>query len=142
MRIFDRAEDTLASIEDTLWNDYGCRITEGEKTMWDRSALYFIASLFRAGKAEKAFSILKEYSQRRLLGERVPYPIEAYPEGNMKHLSAESALYCRVITDGLLNIAFDENDFSFRESVPFLSSGVSIKNIFINGKYRNIDIKS
>lgn len=142
MGVFDRAEDTLKSIEDTLWNDYSCRTTEGENTMWDRSALYFMASLFRAGKTEKAFSMLKGYSERRLLGERVPYPVEAYPEGNMRHLSAESALYCRVITDGLLNIVFDENDFSFRDSLPFLSDGLSIKNIFINGEYRNIEIKS
>ena len=141
MGVFDRAEDTLASIEDALWNDYSCRTTEGEKVMWDRSALYFIASLFRAGKLEKAFSMLKGYSEKRLLGERVPYPVEAYPEGNMRHLSAESALYCRVITDGLLNIAFDENNFSFRKSIPFISGKISMKNIFINGEYRNIEIK-
>lgn len=142
MGVFDRVEDTLKAIEDTLWNDYSCRTTEGEKTMWDRSALYFIASLFRADKTEKAFSMLKGYSERRLLGERVPYPVEAYPEGNMRHLSAESALYCRVITDGLLNIVFDENNFSVRDSLPFVSGGVSIKNIFIDGEYRNIEIKS
>ena len=141
MGVFDRVEDTLASIEDILWNDYSCRTTEGEKTIWDRSALYFIASLFRAGINEKAFSMLKGYSERRLLGERVPYPVEAFPEGNMKHLSAESALYCRVITDGLFNIVFDGNDFSFRERIPFVSGGVSLKNIFISGEYRNIEIK-
>ena len=142
MGVFDRAEDTLASIEDTLWNDYSCRTTEGEKTMWDRSALYFLAALFRSGKAEKAFSMLKKYSEKRLLGERVPYPVEAYPEGNMRHLSAESALYCRVITDGLLNIVFDGNNISYRENVPFILGGVSLKNIFINGEYRDIEIKA
>jgi len=141
MGVFDRAEDTLNSIEDTLWNDYSCRTTEGEKIMWDRSALYFMASLFRAGKGKKAFSMLKGYSEKRLLGDRVPYPVEAYPEGNMRHLSAESALYCRVITDGLLNIVFDGNTYSLRKSVPFISDGVSIKNIFIDGQYRDIEIK-
>ena len=141
MGVLDRAEDTLASIEDTLLNDYSCRTTEGEKIMWDRSALYFMASLFRAGKTEKAFSMLKGYSEKRLLGDRVPYPVEAYPEGDMRHLSAESALYCRVITDGLLNIAFDDNTYSFRKNIPFISNGVSIKNIFIDGEYRNIEIK-
>ncbi len=141
MGVFDRAEDTLNSIEDTLWNDYSCRTTEGEKIMWDRSALYFMASLFRAGKGEKAFSMLKGYSEKRLLGDRVPYPVEAYPEGNMRHLSAESALYCRVITDGLLNIVFDGNTYSLRKSIPFISGGVSIKNIFIDGQYRDIEIK-
>ena len=42
----------------------------------------------------------------RLLGERVPYVVEAFPEYNMRHLSVESALYARTITDGLLNIEF------------------------------------
>jgi cellobiose phosphorylase len=38
------------------------------------------------------------------LGEHVPYAVEAYPEGNQRHLSAESALYCRIITEGLFGI--------------------------------------
>jgi cellobiose phosphorylase len=38
------------------------------------------------------------------LGEHVPYPVEAWPEGNQRHLSAESALYCRVFTEGLFGI--------------------------------------
>jgi len=141
MGIFDRAEDTLLSIEDTLWDDYSCRTTEGEKITWDRSTLYFLAALFRAGKVEKAFSMLKGYSKKRLLGERVPYPVESYPEGNMRHLSSESALYCRVITDGLLNIILNSNNFSYSKSIPSVLAGVSMKNIFINGKYRNIEIK-
>lgn len=141
MGVFDRADDTLSSIEATLWNDYGCKTTENETITWDRSSLYFITSLFRAGKIEKAFSMLKGYSEKRLLGDRVPYPVEAYPEGNMRHLSAESALYCRVITDGLFNIVFDSfGSFSFRESLPFISNVVSLKNIFVNGEYRNIEI--
>ena len=139
MGVFDRAEGTLAAIENTLWNNNGCKTHEGDNTAWDRSTLYFIASLFRAGQTEKAFTLLKGYSENRLLGERVPYPVEAYPEGNMRHLSAESALYCRVITDGLLNIAFNKDGFSFRKNVPFIAGGVSLKNVFIDGMYRNIE---
>ena len=140
MGVFERAQDTLASIENTLWNGCCCKAAESEKISWDRSTLYFIAALFRAGEGEKAFSMLKGYSEKRLLGERVPYPTEAYPEGNMRHLSAESALYCRVITDGLFNIAFDQNGFSRRKDFSFLSGGVSFKNVFINGEYRDIEI--
>ena len=140
MGVFARADDTLASIEEHLWNNGGCRTTECENTMWDRSTLYFITSLFRAGKSEKAFSLLREYSKNRLLGERVPYPVEAYPEGNMRQLSAESALYCRVITDGLLNIVTDGEKYSYRESIPFLPDGLILKNVFINGKSIDITI--
>ena len=141
MGVLDRADDTLESIETHLWKNCSCATTEGENTTWDRSTLYFIASLFRAGKSEKAISLLKDYSKNRLLGERVPYPVEAYPEGNMKHLSAESALYCRVITDGLLNIVTDGKDFSFSKTMPFLPNGLTLKNILIGGEFRNIEIK-
>jgi cellobiose phosphorylase len=47
---------------------------------------------------------LTRYSKRRLLGDHVPYPIEWGPGGNQPHLAAESALYCRVYTEGLLGI--------------------------------------
>jgi cellobiose phosphorylase len=47
---------------------------------------------------------LRYYSRRRLLGEHVPYPVEAYPEGSQRHLSAESGLYCRVFTEGLFGM--------------------------------------
>jgi hypothetical protein len=38
------------------------------------------------------------------LGEHVPYAVEAYPEGSQAHLSAESALYARIYTEGLFGI--------------------------------------
>lgn len=107
MGITNRAKDTLKSIDEKLWTDGSCRSTEGEKILWDRSALYYIAALFRAGEKETAWRKLKEYSKARLLGDHVPYAVEAYPEGGMRHLSAESGLYCRVFTDGILNIGFD-----------------------------------
>jgi len=44
------------------------------------------------------------YSATRLLGEHVPYPVEAWPEGDQRHLAAESALYCRVLTEGIFGI--------------------------------------
>ncbi|MBQ1269615.1 MAG: hypothetical protein IIY09_03945, partial [Clostridia bacterium] len=46
--------------------------------------------------------LLFRYSEKRLLGERVPYAVEAYPEGGKRHLSGESALFCKVITEGIL----------------------------------------
>jgi hypothetical protein len=44
------------------------------------------------------------YSRARLLGSHVPYPVEAWPEGGRRQLSAESALYCRIFTEGLFGI--------------------------------------
>lgn len=141
MGITNRAKDTLKSIDEKLWTDGSCRSTEGENTLWDRSALYYLATLFRAGEKEKAWARLKEYSETRLLGEHVPYAVEAYPEGGMRHLSAESGLFCRVFTDGLLNIGFDEKGYTINAQLPEEVTRVTVKNIYLNGKAENIDVK-
>ena len=140
MGITNRAKDTLQSIDETLWTDGSCRSTEGEKILWDRSALYYIMALFRAGETEKAWAKLKEYSENRLLGEHVPYAVEAYPEGGMRHLSAESGLFCRVFTDGLLNIRFEEKGHTFNCRLPKEVSKIEIKNIYFNGKSENLNV--
>ena len=141
MGITNRANDTLKSIDEKLWTDGSCRSTEGEKILWDRSALYYLATLFRTGEKEKAWARLKEYSEARLLGEHVPYAVEAYPEGGMRHLSAESGLFCRVFTDGLLNIGFDENGYTINAQLPEEVTRVTVKNIYLNGKAEKIDVK-
>ena len=141
MGITNRANDTLKSIDEKLWTDGSCRSTEGEKILWDRSALYYLAAAFRAGEKEKAWARLKEYSNTRLLGDHVPYAVEAYPEGGMRHLSAESGLFCRVITDGLLNIRFDENGYTVNPELPEELDCISVKNIYLNGKSEDIDVK-
>lgn len=141
MGITDRAKDTLKSIDEKLWVNGSCRSTEGEKILWDRSALYYIMALFRAGEVETAWVKLKEYSENRLLGDHVPYAVEAYPEGGMRHLSAESGLYCRVFTDGLLNICFHEKGYAVNGNLPEELKAVTVKNIYLNGKAEVIDVK-
>lgn len=140
MGIMTRAKDTLKSIDENLWTDGSCRSTEGEKILWDRSALYYIMALFRADEREKAWTKLKEYSQTRLLGEHVPYAVEAYPEGGMRHLSAESGLFCRVFTDGLLRISFDTKGYTVTPALPAETERVTVRNIFLNGKAVNLDV--
>ena len=74
----------------------------GDKIFWDRSTLYGFRGAFAAGYADKALEYLRKFSAIRLLGEHVPYVVEAWPEGGQRHLAAESGLYCRIITEGLL----------------------------------------
>jgi hypothetical protein len=103
--IFDRAAGTVdALFSPRLWTVDGLATQAGDKTFWDRSTLYGLRGVFAAGETERALDYLKKYSTRRLLGEHVPYPVEAYPEGDQKQLSGESALYCRVITEGLFGL--------------------------------------
>lgn len=131
MGLMKRSEGTLAAMfSPYLWTENGMLSQEGDKTFWDRSTLYGLRGAFLAGDSNRAFQKLYEYSARRLLGEHVPYPVEAYPEGDQRHLSAESALYCRVITEGLLGIEpVGLNSFKISPHLPENCSKVSLKNI-------------
>jgi len=103
--IFDRKEGTIAALfSPRLWTEDGLASLAGNKTFWDRSTLYGLRGVFAAGETEQALRFLKYYSQRRLLGDHVPYAVEAYPEGNQRHLSAESGLYARIFTEGMFGI--------------------------------------
>src|SRR5271165_432354 len=103
--IYDRAQGTIAALfSPRLWTQDGLATQAGERTFWDRSTLYALRGVLAAGDTERAIPFLTYYSNRRLLGEHVPYPVEAYPEGNQRHLAAESALYCRIYTEGLFGM--------------------------------------
>jgi hypothetical protein len=66
--------------------------------------LYALRGAYTVGETALATQHLTHYTGQRLLGNHVPYPVEAYPEGGQAHLSAESALYGRVITEGLFGM--------------------------------------
>ena len=103
--IYDRKEATLAALfSPHLWTENGLLTQSGSRTFWDRSTLYALRGVFACGETEKAMAYLRHYSTRRLLGDHVPYAVEAWPEGNQRHLSAESGLYCRIITEGMFGI--------------------------------------
>lgn len=105
VNIFDRKEETVRALfSPRLWTENGLLTQAGSETYWDRSTLYALRGVYACGETEKATEYLKFYSGQRLLGEHVPYAIEAWPEGNQRHLSAESGLYCRIITEGLFGI--------------------------------------
>lgn len=103
--IDERAAGTIEALfSPRLWTDDGLLTQAGTETFWDRSTLYALRGTIAAGEVEKGLDFLKRYSQRRLLGDHVPYAIEAWPEGDQRHLSAESGLYCRIFTEGLFGI--------------------------------------
>jgi hypothetical protein len=103
--IFERAEGTIEALfSPRLWTADGVATQAGEKTFWDRASLYALRGALAAGETERALAFLRYYSNRRLLGEHVPYAVEAWPEGNQRHLAAESALYCRIYTEGLFGM--------------------------------------
>lgn len=138
--IFDRASGTIEALTSPhlLMND-GLLTEQGSATFWDRSTLYALRGIFRAGKSDVAYDFLKQYSERRLLGEHVPYPIEAYPEGSQRHLSAESGLYCRVITEGLFGIRpAGFSSFKLTPHFPKAWNNMALRNVRAFGS--NFDI--
>jgi len=125
MGINTRLEGTLkAMLSNYLWTDDGmltCEIGEENtsSTIWDRSTLYAFRSAFFTDKGNEIWDAFESYCEKRLLGDRVPYAVEAYPEGDKRHLSAESALFCRIITEGILGITPEGfNKFSFFPRLP------------------------
>ena len=121
MGIFDRKQGTLdALLSDKLWSADGIYSEAGNNTFWDRATLYAFRGIFAAGETDTAMRYFKYYSRKRLLGEHVPYAVEAWPEGNQRHLSAESALYARVVTEGIFGI--EATGFKQFSVAPFLPS--------------------
>lgn len=101
----NRAEGTIAALTSpALMTDDGLLTQEGSETFWDRSTLYSLRGIYIAGDTKTATDFMHHYSQTRLLGTHVPYPIEAWPEGSQRHLSAESGLYCRAIIEGMFGL--------------------------------------
>ncbi|HLA53304.1 MAG TPA: hypothetical protein VK618_08360, partial [Flavitalea sp.] len=141
--IFDRKNGTVSALfSPRLWTEDGLASLAGNKTFWDRSTLYGLRGAFAAGATEKALTYLKYYSQRRLLGEHVPYAVEAYPEGNQRHLSAESGLYCRIFTEGLFGMRpTGFTSFTISPRLPKGWNNMAIRNIHALGNNFDLQIQ-
>jgi hypothetical protein len=140
VHIFERREGTInALFSPELWTSDGLASQAGDKTFWDRSTLYALRGVFAAGDTKRGLNYLRYYSTRRLLGEHVPYPVEAYPEGNQRHLSAESGLYCRIFTEGLFGIRpVALNSFTVTPQLP--EEWCDMKLLKVHGFQKEFDI--
>jgi hypothetical protein len=140
--IFDRAQGTVEALfSPRLWTQDGLATQAGEKTFWDRASLYGLRGAFAAGETQRALSFLSYYSTRRLLGEHVPYPVEAWPEGNQRHLAAESALYCRIYTEGLFGIRpTGLRSFDLTPRLPAGWNEMKLKSVQAFGHSFDIDV--
>ena len=129
--IFDRKEGTInALFSPRLWTENGLLTQAGSETFWDRSTLYALRGVYACGATEKATEYLKFYSNQRLLGEHVPYAIEAWPEGSQRHLSAESGLYGRIITEGMFGIRpTGLKSFTFTPRLPSEWNSMNLRKI-------------
>lgn len=146
--LHDRASYTISAIFNHLWTENGVHVEKNAddpkiaKMFWDRGTLYALKGTLIAGDIEKSMQRLHQFSEKRLLGERVPYVVEAYPEGDMAHLSAESALYCRVFTEGVFGIkpkSFKE--FTMTPKMPKDWDKMALRNVHAFGQNFNIKLE-
>ncbi len=143
MGINDRAPRTVEALfSSRLWTENGLLTEEGDKTFWDRATLYALRGAYTAGETQRATNFLHDYSVTRLLGDHVPYAIEAWPEGSQRHLSAESGLYGRIITEGLFGIRpTGLRSFSFTPRLPDNWDHMNLRKIRAFGSDFDIEVK-
>lgn len=141
--IDERADATIAALfSPRLWTENGLLTQAGSDTFWDRSTLYALRGVFAIGETEKAIEYLHRYSTVRLLGNHVPYAIEAWPEGEQRHLSAESGLYGRIITEGMFGIRpTGFKSFILTPRLPQEWNEMALRNIRAFGDVFDIEIK-
>ena len=142
MGIYDRKAGTVdALFSPRLWTEDGLATQAGDKTFWDRSTLYGLRGVLASGETARGLDYLKKYSERRLLGVHVPYAVEAYPEGDQKQLSGESALYCRVLTEGLFGLRpIGLGSFTISPKLPDGWNEMALNNITAFGNTFDIGV--
>lgn len=164
--ISTRAAGTTAALTGPeLMTENGCLTEQGSDVFWDRATLYALRGIFYTGGinrnssvvvtsilneirgilytagTDKALGILHNLSERRLLGDHVPYAVEAWPEGSQRHLSAESGLYCRVITEGLFGIRpTGLRSFTMNVSLPSGWDRMALRHIRAFGSDFDIEV--
>jgi hypothetical protein len=145
--INQRKTGTLDALFDKLWSTNGVSTElktkeNGDQVFWDRGTLYAFRGAFKAGAADRALERLSSYSTTRLTGFRVPYVVEAWPENGMAHLSAESALYCRIFTEGILGLEpTGFHSFYLKPNLPAKWNYLELKYIQAFGTTLDIELK-
>ena len=148
MGLTDRAAGTMdAMLSPWLWTEEGmlsCELSQDNRdsTIWDRSTLYGFKTAFLCGYGDRILEPLLLYCRKRLLCDRVPYAVEAYPEGGKRHLSGESALLVRALTEGLLGIAPESLDsFSFVPALPDGMPHIHLSRLHLTGSCWEIRVE-
>ena len=140
--IYDKAEGTVdALFSPRLWTESGLLTQAETHTVWDRSTLYALRGIIASGYVNDGIDKLISFSNTRLLGDHVPYVIEAYPEYNQSHLSAESGLYCRIFIEGLFGIRpTGLHSFECTPQLPNEWNNMSLRNIHAFGLKWDMEI--
>lgn len=141
--LLDRQKEvTYTLLHSKLYTKNGFLTASYSPVFWDRMTLMAIRGLYNGKAGCKASQILLDYSKQRMLKEHVPYPIEAYPEGNQAHLAAESALYVRIFIEGILGYCpLSLHSFYLKPSLDRLIYEIEVKNITLCQQKLTITMK-
>jgi hypothetical protein len=119
----------------------------GNPVFWDRQTLYALRGAFAANDTGEALTHLQFYTRRRLLGNHVPYSVETGPDAvgiehaYQRQLAGESALYCRIYTEGLFGIRpTGLNSFTLAPHLPSGWETMSLRNIGAFGQIFDIQV--
>lgn len=130
-----------AIFSDRLWDGVGLKSVSGESGYWDRSTLYAFRGLTFCGMANAVLPRVEAYSRERLLGRHVPYPVEAQPEGDGRHLAAESALFARVFIEGFFGIVpTGLHSFTVKPNLPKVWERAALRNIKAYGAEFDLEL--
>ncbi len=140
--IYDQLDGTVdALFSPRLWTDSGLLTKAGTKTVWDRSTLYALRGIMATEAVDLGLEKLSAFSRKRLLGDHVPYVIEAFPEQNQSHLSAESGLYCRIFTEGVFGIRpTGWNSFKCTPQLPKAWDAMAMRRICAFGMVWDLEV--
>lgn len=131
--INDYSKGTVEALygEEMYYNG-ALKTASNRNVAWDRSLLFALRGSFKAGFRDKSYEVLREYTLSRFLGRHVPYPYEAYPEGNKRHLSGESILYARIFIEGILGLVCEGfGKFSVTPQIPSEWSSFKVKGLVL-----------
>jgi hypothetical protein len=148
MDLFAREAGTLQALfSPALWGSDGVVTVSGNPVFWDRQTLYALRGAFAANDTGEALTHLQFYTRRRLLGNHVPYSVETGPDAvgiehaYQRQLAGESALYCRIYTEGLFGIRpTGLNSFTLAPHLPSGWETMSLRNIGAFGQIFDIQV--
>jgi hypothetical protein len=141
--ITERKNETIKALfSKYLWTPNGFLIEAGKPDFWDRYTLTAFRGLFACGATDISMDHFSYYTATRLLGEHVPYPVEAWPEGDQRHLSTDAGMYCRVIIEGLFGITpTGLNKFSLTPRLPDGWNYMNLRRIHAFGYVFDIEVR-
>lgn len=141
--IDERKEATVEALfSPKLWTENGLLTRSGDQDLLGPVDALRPARGLRLGRDREGHGYLSYYSGVRLLGDHVPYAIEAWPEGSQRHLSAESGLYCRILTEGVFGIRpTGFRSFTLTPRLPAAWDRMNLRNVRAFGSAFDIEVR-